>query len=107
MKLNPIAGGRKSGFLKAVATCQRDAEIRLLVKELRKPVTAVAQDYQISRVRVYQILKREHTVLDDPGHFWSWIIHSRTVKSDFPEEWEVFQQHWHDKEQPPRPEWVH
>ena len=106
MKFNPVAGGSKSGFLKAVGTCQRDIEIGILVKELETPVTTVAKTYGFSRVRVYQILKRDHTVLNNPDSFWSWIVHSKTVKTDYPEEWELFRHHWCGKDQPDKPDWL-
>ena len=105
MTLNAKAGGSKSGFLKQVATWKRDRRVRELV-DLGISVADVAQQYEISKTRVYQLVKRTRTVLEDPDYFWSWVLHADRVKTQFPDTWREFCGHWKDRSTPDKPDWV-
>ena len=105
MKLNGKAGGSKSGFLKQVATWKRDSRIRELVG-IGIPVGDVAAKFGISKTRVYQLVGRRTLVLEDPGYFWSWVLHADRVKTQLPETWREFCGYWKDRSTPDKPDWV-
>ena len=105
MTLNAKAGGSKSGFLKQVATWKRDRRVRELVN-LGISVADVAQQYEISKTRVYQLVKRKRTVLEDPDYFWSWVLHADRVKTQFPKTWPEFCDYWRGRPTPNKPDWV-
>ena len=105
MVLNGKAGGSKSGFLKQVGTWKRDSRVRELVG-MGIPVVQVAKKFGISKARVYQLMRRERTVVEDGGYFWSWIFHADRVKSKFPATWKEFCDYWKERRTPEKPAWV-
>ena len=102
---NGVAGGSKSAFLKKVRTYFRDQEIKARSRYTGHSGVSLAGDYELTKQRIYQILKQTETIVSDPRYYWAWVAHYKALKAQHANEWIEFVNHWRDTDPPPQPHW--